>query len=334
MRDVAEAAGVSRMTVSRALRQNSPISKETRDRILKVVREMNYVPDQMAGSLTTKKSGFVAALVPSLNNLHFALTVQALTEELEAIGQQILLGYTDYSIEREEQLVETMLRRRPEAIILSYDGHSDRTRALLEDVSAPIVELWERPPSPIAHTVGFSNYDAAKAMTNALIGLGYRKLVFLGEADDDFTRGGRRREGFIAAMEEAGLSGERVFRVGRPPLSIEEGAAAAPAILSRFPDVDCIFCVSDMPAFGVQSMLHASGLAVPDDIGVAGFGNFEVSRFASPQISTVITDPTLIGRQAGRLVAQLLASDGEDAPARQIIVEAVPEMRGSTKRIA
>ncbi|MEO1779479.1 MAG: LacI family DNA-binding transcriptional regulator, partial [Pseudomonadota bacterium] len=87
MRDVARAAGVSRMTVSRALKKDSPVSVETRERILKVVRDMNYVPDQMAGSLTTKRSGFVAVLVPSLNNLHFAETVQALTEELEVIGQ-------------------------------------------------------------------------------------------------------------------------------------------------------------------------------------------------------------------------------------------------------
>ena len=119
MRDVARAAGVSRMTVSRALKKDSPVSTETRERILKVVREMNYVPDQMAGSLTTKRSGFIAVLVPSLNNLHFAETVQAMTEELEQIGQQVLLGYTDYSRQREEELVETMLRRRPEAVVLS-----------------------------------------------------------------------------------------------------------------------------------------------------------------------------------------------------------------------
>ena len=94
MRDVAEAAGVSRMTVSRALKPNSSVSEATRERILKVVHELNYVPDQMAGSLSSKRSGFVAVLVPSLNNLHFAETIQALTEELEKIGQQLLLGHT------------------------------------------------------------------------------------------------------------------------------------------------------------------------------------------------------------------------------------------------
>lgn len=331
MRDVAKAAGVSRMTVSRALRKDGPISPETRERILRVVREMNYVPDGSAGSLTTKKSGFVAVLVPSLNNLHFALTVQTLTEELEEIGQQILLGHTDYSAAREEEIVEAMLRRRPEAILLSYDGHTERTVELLHDADVPVVELWERPEAPIAHTVGFSNRAAARDMTRSLIALGYRRIAFLGEDDDDFTRGGRRREGFIEAMADAGLPADRVFRLGKPPLSIEDGAAAAPGLLARYPDVDCIFCVSDAPAFGVQSALLARGVAVPGDIGVAGFGNFEVSRFASPQISTVIVDPTRIGRQAGRLVAALLGSEtGADAP-RQIDVDAAPELRGSTK---
>ena len=177
MREVAEAAGVSRMTVSRALRKDSPVSPETRARILQVVREMNYVPDQMAGSLTTKRSGFVAVLVPSLNNLHFAETVQALTKELEGIGQQILLGYTDYSTEREEQIVETMLRRRPEAIVLSYDGHTDRTVSLLGDAHVPVIELWERPEDPIGHTIGFSNRAAAAEMTRGLIARGYRNIA-------------------------------------------------------------------------------------------------------------------------------------------------------------
>ncbi|MEM6548017.1 MAG: LacI family DNA-binding transcriptional regulator [Pseudomonadota bacterium] len=330
MREVARAAGVSRMTVSRALKKDSPVSHETRERILKVVREMNYVPDQMAGSLATKKSGFVAVLVPSLNNLHFAVTIQALTDELEQIGQQILLGHTDYSATREEQLVETMLRRRPEAVILSYDGHTDRTVRLLEEAHAPVIELWERPAAPIAHTVGFSNRTAAVAMTKALIDRGYRRLVFLGEADDDFTRGGSRREGFIAAMRDAGLPTHRVFRSGKPPLSIEDGAAAASEVLARFPDVDCIFCVSDAPAFGVQSALLSQGVSVPDQIGVAGFGNFEVSRHASPSISTVVVDPRQVGRQAGQLAVRLLASAEEDEVIQHIGVCAEPELRGST----
>ncbi|WP_298935151.1 LacI family DNA-binding transcriptional regulator [uncultured Ruegeria sp.] len=309
MRDVAKAAGVSRMTVSRALKKNSPISKETRDHILQVVKQMNYVPDQMAGSLTTKKSGFVAVLLPSLNNLHFALTVQSLTEELEKVGLQLLLGHTDYSAEREEQLVETMLRRRPEAIVLSYDGHTQRTLDLLADVSVPIVEIWEKPQNPIAHTVGFSNSKAAYDMTQALIERGFKNIVFLGEGQDDWTRGAARREGFEQAMSSAGLDAKAQIMLGTPPLTIENGAAAVDHILDRYPNVDCVFCVSDMAAFGVQSRLLQIGKAVPDEISVVGFGNFEVSRFSSPSISTVVVDPTEIGRQTGKLISQLLADE-------------------------
>ena len=330
MRDVARMAGVSRMTVSRALKKDSPISKETRDRILKVVREMNYVPDQMAGSLTTKRSGFVAVLVPSLNNLHFAETVQALTEELEGIDQQILLGHTDYAQDREEQLVEAMLRRRPEAIVLSYDGHSDRTVQLLSDAQVPVIELWEKPEGPIGHTIGFSNKDAAADMTRALIARGYRNIAFLGEADDDWTRGAARRKGFVQAMEEAGLSAHRQVKLGKPPLSIETGAQATPALLDAHPDTDCIFCVSDAPAFGALSALRAMGLSVPDDLGVAGFGNFEVSRFSTPSISTVTVDPRRIGQATGQLLAEVL-EQGDAAIPQNIKIEVEISLRDSTR---
>lgn len=314
MRDVARAAGVSRMTVSRALKKDSPVSEETRARILKVVREMNYVPDHMAGSLSTKRSGFVAVLVPSLNNLHFAETVQALTEELEQSGRQILLGHTDYAREREEELVEHMLRRRPEAIVLSYDGHTPRTRALLRDAGIPVIELWERPDDPIGHTIGFSNQQAAADMTRALIGRGYRNITFLGEGSDDWTRGAARRKGFQQAMVEAGLPGDRVLQIGKPPLSIEAGAAAAQGLLQAFPDTDCVFCVSDAPAFGVLSVMGSLGKSVPDDIGIAGFGNFEVSRFSTPTITTVSVDPQTIGRETGRLIGTLLSQDDVSEP--------------------
>ena len=330
MRDVARAAGVSRMTVSRALKKDSPISKDTRERILKVVRDMNYVPDHMAGSLSTKRSGFVAVLVPSLNNLHFAETVQALTEELEKVGQQILLGNSDYSITREEQLVEDMLKRRPEAIVLSYDGHTDRTVELLSEAKIPVIELWERPDDPIGHIIGFSNREAAAAMTRALIAKGYRNITFLGEADDDWTRGAARRKGYLEAMEAAGLSTDRVLKIGKPPLSIEDGAAAAERLLLEFPDTDCVFCVSDAPAFGMLSALLTAGKQVPGDIGIAGFGDFEVSRFATPTITTVAVDPKTIGRETGKLIGDLLASDIE-VSRQHIHIKPELTFRNSTK---
>ncbi len=306
MSDVAKAAGVSTMTVSRALRKDGPISEETRTRILDVVRKLNYVPDLTAGSLSSKKSGFVTVLLPSLNNLHFAQTVQALTETLETVGLQILLGYTNYCSDKEEELIELMLRRRPEAIILSYDGHTERTEELLKKASIPVVQIWETPERPIEHTVGFSNFDAARQMTCALIDRGYRKLAFLGEAHDAGTRGAARRAGFVAAMEEAGLSPHRLVRHKTPPVSITTGAEAGRILMETYPDTDCVFCVSDPAAFGAMSAVLESGRKVPDDIAVAGFGNFEISQYSTPPLSTVAVDPWRLGSAAAQLILKVL----------------------------
>jgi LacI family transcriptional regulator, gluconate utilization system Gnt-I transcriptional repressor len=155
MRDVALAAGVSAMTVSRALQQDSRVAPETRQHVLSIIDTLGYVPDQIAASFSSQRSRFIAALVPSLNNPHFAETVRALSETLEAEGIQILLGQTNYQPEREERLVLELLRRRPEAIVLTADAHSPATRKRLLATDIPVIEIWDRPPDPISHTVGF-----------------------------------------------------------------------------------------------------------------------------------------------------------------------------------
>ena len=334
MEDVAQAAGVSRMTVSRALRDDGSVSMRTREKILGVVSDMNYVPDQMAGSLSTKRSGFLATLVPSLNNVHYAEMVQALTEGIESTGMQILLGHTDYSIIREERLVESMLKRRPEAIALPYDGHSERTIKLLKHAHIPVIELWEIPPKPIGFTVGFSNEKASYDMTQKLIELGYRNIAFLCETNDVWTRGASRREGFRKAMTDAGLSAHRMIRFGNPPMSIQDGYFVGKNLDQYYDDIDCVFCVSDLPAFGLLTALREKGVQIPEDVGVTGFGNFEVSRFTVPAISTVQVDPVEIGRLAADLVKKLHDSDTSTARIKKRSTVGVTlSMRESTRRV-
>jgi len=332
MEDVAREAGVSRMTVSRALRSDGPVSESTRTRILKIVRKLNYVPDQSAGTLSTRRSGFAATLVPSLNNLHFAESVQALNEQLEPIGLQMLLGHTGYSAEREERLLESMLKRRPEVIVLPFDGHTPRTIKLLKQANVPVIEQWEVPKRPVGYTVGFSNWQAARKMTSALIERGYKNIAFVSESEDAWTRGAARRAGFEDAMQSAGLSAHRMVRYGKPPISIEDGFHIGSGFSQHFADADCIFCVSDAPAFGVLSALKAQKIRVPEDIAVVGFGNFEVSRFSSPTISTVEVDPRGIGRQTGELIRRLLVDAGDLANVpRHIEVDVRLSFRESTR---
>ncbi|TIN15557.1 MAG: LacI family DNA-binding transcriptional regulator, partial [Mesorhizobium sp.] len=173
-------AGVSTMTVSRALREGSRVSKATREKIMAAVNDLGYVLDQSAGTLSSRKTGFVAAMVPSLNNSNFADTARGITDELESTGLQLLLGYTDYTVEKEEKLIEAMLRRRPEGIIVTGGAHTERARRLLNNAGIPVVETWELPSKPIDQVVGFSNEEAMRLLVKTLARKGYRKFGYIG----------------------------------------------------------------------------------------------------------------------------------------------------------
>jgi LacI family gluconate utilization system Gnt-I transcriptional repressor len=306
MADVAERAGVSTMTVSRALKKGGSISEKTRRKIMDAVDELGYVLDQMAGTLSSKRSGFIAALVPSINSSNFADTARGITEAVENTGLQLLLGYTDYLVEKEEQLVESMLTRRPEGIIVTGGRHADRTRRLLAAAGIPVIETWDVPDRPIEHVVGFSNAAATNALVHHLHARGYRNIGFVGGTSNRDTRGADRRFGYTQAIEQLGLPRGRVISFGKPPISMEQGAEAIVHLMSQWPDVDAAVCVSDLSAFGALMECHRRGWSVPGRVAIAGFGDFEVARCSFPRITTVSVDAFEIGRAAGDLMLRAI----------------------------
>lgn len=271
-------------------------------------------------------------MVPSLNNPHFADTVAALSNVVTAAGLQVLIGHTEYRPAQEQQLLAAMLRRRPEAIVLSFDGHTPETQKMIDAAGIPVIEIWETPRRPIEHVVGFSNMEAARSLAERLVGQGYRRFVFLGESDDKGTRGAERRKGFRQAMRAAGLPDNRVLSFAPPPISMPQGARALPELLQRWPDTDLVFCVSDPCAFGVLTECQRRDISVPDQLGIAGFGDFEVSGLAVPAISTVAVDAHTIGRRAGELILEIRSAEmrgGRLAPQR-IEIHTAPVLREST----
>ena len=316
MIDVAKRAGVSAMTVSRALKDEAYVSQATRQRILEAVDELGYVLDQAAGSLSSKRTGFVAALVPSINNSNFSDTARGLTDALAKHGIQLLLGFTDYSVETEERLIEVMLKRRPEGIIVTGGTHSDRARKLLTNAAIPVVETWDLPSDPIDSVVGFSNAEAARLMVKTLAEKGYRKLGFIGGTTNRDTRGDDRRFGFLQAVEELSLPSDRLVSFGSPPITMLQGGEAIVQMLERWPDTEAVMCVSDLSAFGSIMECHRRGWKVPDRIAIAGFGNFEVAECCFPTITTIAVDCYQIGRLAAdRIYDSIVAlREGDTLP--------------------
>lgn len=307
MQDIARRVGVSPMTVSRALRDGTSINARTRQAILDAVEELGYVFDATAANLRQQRTGFVAVTIPSINNANFADTLRGLSDGLKLHGLQLLLGYTNYDMEQEEVLVEQLLQRRPEAIIVTGGQHTPRCRRLLEAAAVPVVEIWDMPSDPIGHVVGFSNADAAGMAVDHLVGLDKTRIAFLGGDTSRDSRGADRRRGFIEAMEHHGLDAGRLIDVGTPPVSMREGALAARKLLDDLPDTEACIGVSDLVAFGALTECQRLGVAVPHDMAIVGFGAYEIAAVCIPTLTTVDPFPEEIGQRAAEVVVGALA---------------------------
>ncbi|MDR5857811.1 LacI family DNA-binding transcriptional regulator [Caballeronia sp. LZ062] len=305
MSDVARLAGVSKMTVSRVLAGHS-VASATRERVQNAIDELGYVADAAAGALSSGRSEFVAVMVPSLASSNFSDTVRGLAAALEPHGLQLLIGDTDYHLDREESLIRSMLRHQPRCVALTGSRHTDATRTLLRRSGVPVVEMWDFPTDPIDAAVGFSNVNAAREMVRYLVKRGHERIGFLGGASELDRRGLDRLKGFRMEMKAQGLDAERVVRLGDSPITMSHGGPAIAALLTTWPDTQAVMCVSDMSAFGAIMECHRRGMSVPRDIAVAGFGNFEVAACCTPSITTVSVDAYGIGLRTGEVLLAAL----------------------------
>lgn len=306
MSDVARKAGVSAMTVSRALKSDSVISPETRSAILKAAEELGYVFHATAANLRSQRTDFVAVTIPSINNANFADTVSGLSETLSRRNMQTLLGYTNYDVDVEEQLIEQLLRRNPQAIVVTGGQHTARARRLLENARIPVIETWDVPARPIGHYVGFSNAAAMRSMVDHFVSVGYKRIAFIGGEEGRDTRGGDRRRGFITAMKSHAYDEPRLIASGPPPISMREGANAMARLLEDYPDTDAVICVSDLSAFGALTECQRRGIVVPDRIAIGGFGNYEIAAICVPALTTIDAHAREIGVRTGSLIFDLL----------------------------
>ena len=323
MRDVAEAVGVSPMTVSRAFKDDQAVSKATRDRIRETAANLGYVYDVTATAFRTQKSGFVAVTLPSINNANFAETYRGLSVAMETSGVQLLLGATNYRIEKEEDLVRQLLMRNPEALVVTGGHHTEETRKMIRARDMPVIEMWDLPSEPLGHAVGFSNAAAMALIVEHLAETGRRKLAFVGASEGADSRGAERRAGAQAAARRLGLPEMGFIDAGPAPVSMRHGAARIEALGGAVRDYDALVCVSDPVAFGVLNACRRIGVSVPDDVAITGFGQFEVATVSEPRITTVAVGARRIGEEVAGMLDAMFA--GRPVPARvEVETEFIP----------
>ncbi|HGA2320693.1 TPA: LacI family DNA-binding transcriptional regulator [Pseudomonas putida] len=298
--DVAKVAGVSPITVSRALHRPEVVSKAAREKVLAAVREVGYVSNMLAGSLASNKSRLVAILLPTIANSIFADTVQALMDRLTAAGYQTLLGLTGYSAEQEEKLIEALLGRRPDGIVLTGTLHTEASRQRLAQSGIPVVESWDLSENPLDMLVGFSHEAVGEAVARHLLGKGYQRFAVVSIGD---PRGLRRCNSLVAELARHGHT-DIPTQILTPPATLEVGRTGLQQLLDQGQRPDVVVCSSDTIAQGVLAEAASRGLRVPEELAVMGFGDLSSAAQVHPPLSTVRVDGTQIGEQIARALLE------------------------------
>jgi LacI family gluconate utilization system Gnt-I transcriptional repressor len=305
--DVAASAGVSPITVSRVFNAPQTVAPETLLRVRQAVQELGYVPNRLAGGLSSAKSRLIAAIVPTIAHSLFSESVQVFSDTMSRAGYQVLLGLSGYSGEDEDTLLDAVLSRRPEGVLLTGVAHTATLRARLLRIGIPIVETWDMTEHPIDMLVGFSHYAIGAAVAEHFIARGVQRPALVSASDN---RALARRRGFVDT-----LAMDVVEVIVSPPSSVALGRDGLQRILAQAPDVDAIFCSSDLLALGVISQARKLGIAIPDRLAVCGFGDLEFAADTTPALTTVRVDGKRIGATAARCLIERLGG----APGKNLI---------------
>lgn len=313
--DVAQLAGVSTGTVSRALSRPGMISEVTRERVLAAVDRLGYVANGAARALAMRRTMTVGAIVPRFGSSSFPAMVQALETTLAAQGYTLLLSAPDPHAAHETAVLRALLERGVDAVALLGVEQPPALMALLAAHATPFVVMWA-PPGTDGHSIGFDEAAAATLVVDHLAGLGHRRIGYIGGNTRDSERARRRLRDLTLAIAKHGLTlcSDALLETEH---GFREGFDAMTRILAHGTVASAIVCGSDYLAAGALSALDQAGVAVPAALSVASFNDNEFAPFLHPPLTTVRLPIREMGEQAGAyLIARLRA---ESLPDRQAL---------------
>lgn len=308
LQDIANLAGLNKMTVSRYLRDPGQVSQRSRELISKVMEENNYIPNRAPEILLNARSKTIGVLIPSFRNQIFADVLAGIESVTSAHQYQTLIANYEYDPQREEREVLNLLSYNIDGLILTGKQHSDRMMQYVRASGIPVAELMDFGGPQLDIQVGFDNEKAAWDMTNAFLESGKRSIAFFGSMDD--PRDLSRFRGTELALQAHSLKAYHM--APRTISSVALGRQMFLKMQQSCPGIDAIFCTNDDLAVGVLLECQSQGKAVPQDMAIAGFHGLEIGRASLQKIASVITPRYDIGKTASEILLARLA--GKDAP--------------------
>jgi len=300
--DVARRAGVGESTVSRVLRNKGSVSQSTREKILKVAADLNYVPNRIAGTLASMTSKLIGVVIPSVGNTVVPEVLAGANQVLEDAGFQPVIGVSNYDPYREEQLIESILSWRPAGLLVAGLEHTDRARAMLKGCGVRVVELLDIDGEGIDIVVGSSQRQAGRKSAEHLLARNYRRIGYVGHDITIDLRAGKRFQGFRAAMTDNGLRiiDSELFPGGGS--SVEAGRVGLARLLERQPKLDAIYFSNDDLAIGGYFHCLEHGISVPGQLALFGYNGLEIARLTPQPLSTIRSPRVAMGEVGAKLL--------------------------------
>lgn len=317
--DVAERAGVSRMTVSKVLRDTGSISLPTRERVMAAVKELGYVKNSLAGHLSTRTTSIIAVLIPSVSDIIFAEMLSGINSVIRPKGFSTLIAENLFDPVLEHETLSDLLSMQPAGLIISGGlNPSEEKPLLLERRRCPLVSIWDGDARMGDDTIGLSHYAAGEMMAEHFVERGYRRFGYIGSELHLDVCARHRRDGFIRGLSSHGYTIESLVSDKLPRQSASGRELTAQFMETRNNEnTPAIFYLNDAMALGGLQWLADNGHEAPTRVAVAGFNGTSINQTIHTQLTTLDVPRREIGCRAAQSILDLL--DGREPPPSPLV---------------
>lgn len=306
IQEVAKKANVSVATVSRVLNNNPYVKKETREIVMKAIKELNYSPNLSGRILRRNETKVVLILLPTISNPFYSKAVTGINHVADKLGYLTIICNTESSLKKEMDYLDLLRYKQADgAIIMSQESDID----IIEEIGInhPIVQCFEYRNSNNISFVSIDNEKAAYEAVNYLIGLGHKRIALVG-CTPHYSSASQREEGYKKALHDANIEPDEELII-RGDYGFKSGYDCAVKLMDRDKKPTAVFAISDMQAIGVIKALKGRGIRVPEDISVMGFDNIAFSEIYDPGITTVSQPTYKIGSNAMNILINQLKGE-------------------------
>lgn len=288
LKDIAQALNLSITTVSRALNDKPDISSTTKRAVLEVAEMMNYQPNIMAISLRKNESRIVGVILPYVDHYFFSIVLKGIIKKAQQENYLVIIGESQHNEEKEKKLINEFISICVAGVLMlpSRNEVFGEHISILKQRNIPIVLIDRILQDYEGYIVCNNDYEGAKSVVNHFIRQGYRKIAHLrGPVSSSVAQ--ERFRGYVDGLKENGIEFDEQFVKTCEQVTIEEGYYLAKQLFFSGIKPDAFFTINDNVALGVYRIVKELGLSVPNDIGVVGYSNSEISQHVSPSLSTV-----------------------------------------------